>query len=120
MGRGKGGGGARKGEGQGRGGVREVIMPYRYTVLAKPHGSVWPLQLHLPQPTKWPPVVTYLAIPDVRLQRCLQHKAVVGVEGRSLLLYLHSTGVQGGGPLDLEETSAVYVVRVTVKAVLES
>lgn len=62
----------------------------------------------------------YLAIPDVRLCGRLQHKAVVGVEGRSRLLHLHCAGVQGGGALDLEQAGAVHIVGVTVKAVLEA
>ena len=62
----------------------------------------------------------HLAIPDVGLHRGLQDKAVIGVEGGGYLLHLHCSGVEGGGALDLEKSSAIHVVRVTLKAVLEA
>ena len=65
-------------------------------------------------------VVLYLSIPDVSAGRCLQYKAVVGVERRGLLFNLHSSGVKLICTSYMEQPRPVHIVAVLVNTVLEA
>ena len=65
-------------------------------------------------------VDTNLSIPDVGTGRCLEYKAVIGVERRGCLWHLHSPAVKVIGTSHVEQPGSIDVVAVSIRSILEA